>query len=145
MEYLEQKKICDLRGNVQKVNNCQRWIRQVSSGEFDLSDNDRAGRPDSDSLKSLARTDPKLITQEIANALQGTWSRSKDTFNQFGGFTGGFLFIPIDGTFSEGLKLKKIDEHDNAKARTARLTQRRIRQLNWEVLPHPPCTRHDTI
>ena len=69
------KTICHVYSDVLKVNKCQRWFRKFSNNDFDLSDNDRSGRPvefDNDALKALVETDPKISIHEIANTLQAT-------------------------------------------------------------------------
>ena len=70
------KKICGY-SKILKVNKCQRWIRTFSSGNFSLVDDHRSGRPtefDTELLKSLVDSDPKLSVTEITSRLGATWS-----------------------------------------------------------------------
>ena len=57
------KKIYEVYEYILKVNKCHRWFRKFSNDDFDLSDNDRSGRPvdfDNDALKSLVKTNLRL-------------------------------------------------------------------------------------
>lgn len=81
------KKICDVYGDVLKVNKCQHWFRKFSNGDFGLSDSARTGRPvgfDKDALKALVETNPKMSIQEIAKTLQATWSTVQRHLKEIG-------------------------------------------------------------
>ena len=81
------KKICDIYGDILKVNKCQRWFRQFASGNFDLSDSPRSGRSvefDNEALKALIETDPKLSVQELSDKLGSTWSSVQRHLHEIG-------------------------------------------------------------
>ena len=54
---------------------CRRWYEKFETGDFDLSDKPRSGRPsliDDDVVKAMLKQDPFLITSEIAERLNST-------------------------------------------------------------------------
>jgi len=244
------KKICEVYGNILKVNKCQRWFRKFANGDFDLSDNDRSGRPadfNNDALKALVETNPRLSIQEIADTLQSSWSAVQRHLHEIGKTSRQGIWVPhqlsemnkdqrrtictsllcrqrsdpfltriVTGdekwvlynnnkrtrqwlspnqvpvpcpkpslslkkvllcvwwdcrgvihfellkpgeTVTADLYCQQLDrvcnklfekrpvlinrksvvlQHDNARPHVARLTQEKIKELNWEVLPHPP-------
>lgn len=70
-----------------KVNKCQRWYRTFSTGDLDLSNGDRSGRPvnfDNEALKTLVEANPKLSIQELANILQCIWSTVQRHLKEIG-------------------------------------------------------------
>ena len=71
-------------GPVVSVFTCQRWFDKFKSGVYDLENKPKSGRPRSlndDDLKTLVTSDPRLITNEMADRLgcdQATvWRRLK--------------------------------------------------------------------
>ncbi len=54
------------------LSNCEKWFARFRSGEFDLEDRPRSGRPtevDIDALRNLVEADPKLSSRELATTL----------------------------------------------------------------------------
>lgn len=81
------RKICDIYGDVLKVNKCQRWFRRFAASDYDLSDKHRTGRPgqfDNDALKSLVESDPRLTIQELSRSLGSTWSTVQRHLKEIG-------------------------------------------------------------
>ena len=51
---------------------CQKWFAKFRSGDFDLEDKERSGRPqelETDNLEELFEEDPRQSTREIAEQL----------------------------------------------------------------------------
>ena len=51
---------------------CQKWFAMFRSGDFDLEDKERSGRPqelETDNLEELLEEDPRQSTQELAEQL----------------------------------------------------------------------------
>lgn len=67
------RKICDVYGDdalTKRV--CQKWFARFRSGNFDVEDRPRTGRPteaDNQEIKALVNANPKITTREIANSL----------------------------------------------------------------------------
>ena len=82
------KNICDVYGdNVIKVRKCQQWFAKFRSGDFDLSDRPRSGRPsdiDINALKALVESDPRQTTRELADKLQCAQSTVTTNLHELG-------------------------------------------------------------
>ena len=65
--------ICSVYGeNALNVRVCQKWFARFRSGNFDLEDQERSGRPqelDTDELEALLEEDPRQSTRELAEQL----------------------------------------------------------------------------
>jgi len=71
------KNICEVYGEVISVRKCQEWFARFRSGDFDLKDRQRSGRPsvlDNDVLKTMVESDPRLSTRELATKLNTSQS-----------------------------------------------------------------------
>ena len=66
------------------VRTCQNWFARFRSGNFDLNDKDRSGRPaeaDDEELQEILEEDPRKSTRELAKKLAVShttvWTRLK--------------------------------------------------------------------
>ncbi|KAG9434271.1 histone-lysine N-methyltransferase SETMAR-like [Apis mellifera carnica] len=66
---------------------CRRWYEKFETGDFDLSDKPRSGRPsliDDDVVKAMLEQDPFLITSEIAERLNSAQQIISDYIRKIG-------------------------------------------------------------
>lgn len=66
---------------------CRRWFEKFESGDFDLSDKPRSGRPsliDDDVVKTMLEQDPFLTTSEIAERLNSAQQTISDHIRKIG-------------------------------------------------------------
>lgn len=67
------EKLCKVYGNNSlQERQCQRWFKKFRSGDFDLNDDPRSGRPtevDDDKIKALMDSNPRYTTREVAEIL----------------------------------------------------------------------------
>ena len=69
------------------IRQCQRWFAKFRSGDFDVSDSARTGRPvevDDDRIKVLVESNPRFTTREIAEALHIAQSTVHDHLKKLG-------------------------------------------------------------
>ena len=58
--------------NALNIRVCQKWFAKFRSGDFDLEDKERSGRPqelETDNLEELLEEDPRQSTRELAEQL----------------------------------------------------------------------------
>ena len=66
---------------------CRRWYEKFETGDFDLSDKPRSGRPsliDDDVVKAMLEQDPFLTTSEIAERLNSAQQTISDYIRKIG-------------------------------------------------------------
>uniref|UniRef100_A0AAF5DET3 Mos1 transposase HTH domain-containing protein n=1 Tax=Strongyloides stercoralis TaxID=6248 RepID=A0AAF5DET3_STRER len=69
--------ICDAYPEALNVRKCQRWFVKFRSGDFDLSDASRSGRPitvDNDILQAIVEANPYQTIKELSVKLNSPWS-----------------------------------------------------------------------
>jgi len=101
--------ICSVYGDVLKVNKCQRWFRKFGSGNFDISDGPRSGRPtelDDDMLKAIVELDPRQSIQELSDKLNSSWSTVQEHLAKIGKVSRQGIWIPHNLT--ENNKLTRL-------------------------------------
>ncbi|GFS68052.1 HTH_48 domain-containing protein [Trichonephila clavipes] len=79
------KKICDVCPSALDVRKCQRWFSKFRSGNFDLSNSHRSGRPttlDNDIIKGQVEANPYQIIEEMSNLLTNLGRSSKNICNR---------------------------------------------------------------
>ncbi|CAG9578268.1 unnamed protein product, partial [Danaus chrysippus] len=81
------KNICDVYPNALDIRKCQRWFSKFKSGNFDLSDSYRSGRPsalDNDVLRAEVEANPCQTIEELSNSLNKPWSTIQEHLKQIG-------------------------------------------------------------
>lgn len=83
--------------NALQERQCQRWFAKFSSGDFDLKDTPRPGRPnevDDDEIKALIEANPSYTTREIAETLNIHHSTVHDHLKKLGFVTKLNIWVP---------------------------------------------------
>ncbi|XP_015184625.1 PREDICTED: histone-lysine N-methyltransferase SETMAR-like [Polistes dominula] len=81
------KNICDVYPNALNDRTCQRWFSKFKSGNFDLSDSHRSGRPqilDNDVLKAEIEVNPYKTIKELSNTFGMPWSTIQEHLKHIG-------------------------------------------------------------
>lgn len=81
------KNICSVYPNALDVRKCQRWFSKFKSGNFNLSDSYRSGRPstlDNDVLRAEVEANPRQTIEELSNSLNQPWSTIQEHLKQIG-------------------------------------------------------------
>jgi len=121
------KKLCDVYGeDVMTERQCQNWFAKFRSGNFDVEDAPRSGRPpkaDENTIKALVDANRRITTRELAERLNLSNSTVHDHLKRLG----------LKGV---------VFHHDNARPHTSLLTRQKLLQLGWDIMPHPPYSPH---
>lgn len=91
------KNICDVYPNALDVRKCQRWFSKFKSGNFDLSDSYRSGRPttlDNDVLRAEVEANPCQTIEELSNSLNQPWSTIQEHLQQIGKVSRAGVWVP---------------------------------------------------
>ncbi|KOX74365.1 Histone-lysine N-methyltransferase SETMAR, partial [Melipona quadrifasciata] len=96
---------------------CQRWFKKFKNDDFNPFAGIKSGRP---------VADPKQTIQELATKLKTSRSTIQWCLKQ------------LNKLQREGMWLPHKLSHDNARSHSVRITQEKIKELNWKVLAHPP-------
>jgi len=107
------------------VSTVRRWVARFSSGDSDVKDKPRSGRPctavtprNEERLDQLIRVNRRITTRELCTELTKLKAR-------------------ISRVRPEK-KTTFLLQHDNARPHTILKTVEHIANLGWTVLPHPP-------
>ncbi|EZA48646.1 Histone-lysine N-methyltransferase SETMAR [Ooceraea biroi] len=145
------KKLSDVYGeDALKLRQCQNWFTKFRSGDFNVKDAPRSGRPieiDDDKLKALIDSNRRLTTREIAENLNISKSSVENHLKRLGYISK--LDISVPHELKEIHLTKRIDicdsllkrvvfHYDNARPRTSLVAREKLLQLGWDVLLHPP-------
>ncbi|XP_011155190.2 histone-lysine N-methyltransferase SETMAR-like [Harpegnathos saltator] len=91
------KNICDVYPSALDVRKCQRWFSKFRSGNFDLSDSYRSGRPttlDNDMLRAEVEANPCQTIEELSNTLNQPWSAIQEHLQQIGKINKAGVWVP---------------------------------------------------
>ncbi|XP_046819195.1 histone-lysine N-methyltransferase SETMAR-like [Vespa crabro] len=91
------KNICDVYLSALDIRKCQRWFSKFRSGNFDLSDSYRSGRPttlDNDMLRAEVEANPCQTIEELSNTLNQPWSTIQEHLQQIGKISRAGVWVP---------------------------------------------------
>lgn len=108
------REICDVYGAEAITSTiCQFWFKRFRSGEFNLEDVDRPGRPtaiDDDKILQLIKNDRQLTTREISQSLNVTHATVANRLKKLGMVKKSDVWVPHE--LSERNLIKRIDTCD---------------------------------
>lgn len=111
------KNICDVYGiDSLKVNKCQRWFRRFSTGDFDITNNHRSGRPtelDNVHLKTMVEENPRQTIQEIAEKLNASRSTVHEHLKQIGKYSQDGVWVNTTMLIGESENAENGDHDDD--------------------------------
>ncbi|GFW89364.1 histone-lysine N-methyltransferase SETMAR [Trichonephila clavipes] len=109
------KKLTDVYGeSVLTVRQCQNWFAKFRSGNFDVEDAPRSGRPveaDKDAIKALFETNRRITTREIGLRLNLSNSTVYDHLKGLG--LSSKLDVWVPHVLTEGNLCHRIDVCDS--------------------------------
>ncbi|XP_047362136.1 histone-lysine N-methyltransferase SETMAR-like [Vespa velutina] len=89
------KNICDVYPSALDVRKCQRWFSKFRSGNFDLSDSYRSGRPTTlDMLRAEVEANPCQIIEKLSNTFNQSWSTIQEHLQQIGKISRAGVWVP---------------------------------------------------
>ncbi|XP_047146310.1 histone-lysine N-methyltransferase SETMAR-like [Hydra vulgaris] len=91
------KNISDVYPGSLDVRKCQRWFSKFRSGNFDLSDAHRPGRPmslDNNVLRAEVDANPCQTIEELSNTLNQPWSTIQEHLHQIGKISRAGVWVP---------------------------------------------------
>ncbi|XP_047364411.1 histone-lysine N-methyltransferase SETMAR-like [Vespa velutina] len=91
------KNICDVYPSALDVRKCQRWFSKFRSGNFDLFNSYRSGRPitlDNDMLRAEVEANPCQTIEELSNTLNQPWSTIQEHLQQIGKISRAGVWVP---------------------------------------------------
>jgi len=91
------RNICGVYGDVLNVRKCQEWFSKFRSGNLDLSDDHRPGRPvelDNDLLRMEVESDPRQTVRELAEKLNCSHTTVHEHLQQIGKVSRHGVWVP---------------------------------------------------
>lgn len=91
------KNICDVYPGALDIRKCQRWFAKFRSGNLELSDSYRSGRPttvDNDVLRAEVEANPCQTIEELSNTLHQPWSTIQEHLQQIGKVSRAGVWVP---------------------------------------------------
>ncbi|GFX16067.1 histone-lysine N-methyltransferase SETMAR [Trichonephila clavipes] len=156
------KKLIDVYGEgVLTIRQCQNWFAKFRSGNFDVEDAPRSGRPaeaDKDAIKALVDANRRITTREIRLRLNLSNSIVYDHLKGLG-LSSKLDLLPDNTTINSEVYCHQLDKlndalqqkrselinrkgvvfhQDNARLQTSLVTRQKLLQLEWDTMPHPP-------
>lgn len=103
------KNICDVYPTSLDVRKCQRWFTKFRSGNFDLCDSPRSGRPlslNNEVLLAEVEANPCQTIGELSDKLNVPWSTIQEHLKQIGKVNREGIWVPH--TLSEENKVNRL-------------------------------------
>lgn len=104
------KNICNVYPKSLDVRKCQRWFSKFRSGNLDVSDSYRSGRPttlDNDILRANVEANKCQTIEEMSNTLNQPWSTIQEHLRQIGKVSKANVWVPHK--LSEGNKVNRMN------------------------------------
>ncbi|XP_046832405.1 histone-lysine N-methyltransferase SETMAR-like [Vespa crabro] len=154
--------ICTVYGSgTTTIRTVRNWFKKFRTGNFDLRDEDRSGRPattDTDLIKSMLAKNPRYSVREIVDATNIPRTTVHNHLIKMGyenrpssvakpGLHPKKIFLCIWWDWKASIAEKwpelmnwhgVIFHHDNARPHVALAIRQKLLQFDWDVLPHLP-------
>jgi len=122
--------LCSVYGeNAVSLRVCYQWFSKFRSGNFSIEDAPRSGRPTvikNDQVKQIVDQNPQLTTRQIADIASVSKSTISRHLKEIGYVSKLDVWVPHQLTETQ------------LNHRISTFQQKKLLELDWDVLPHPP-------
>ncbi|XP_043502668.1 histone-lysine N-methyltransferase SETMAR-like isoform X2 [Polistes fuscatus] len=150
------KRICDVYGHdAVSVRVAQSWFKRFQSGNVDVKDAPRSGRPITEKVDEIlekVEQDRHISSHDIGDEKWITLQQSESSKTMIKSeFTSSKVMLCVwwdwKDKVHQAIEIKRpelinsegiVFHHDNARSYTSLETHQKLRGLGWEVLMHPP-------